>query len=272
MLQRLTLIILCLSFFILLITGILNNNNIDDTNNPIVQKELFSPIDDNLVPDIASKEPSSTIEDNVSTEVKIEPTMPSKQMVVTENEQEEPTPPIEQKAVKKERLEILSSSPFKTLEWNDLIPEEDLNVLMNPPSYIDDLDDSAFNDDIDDQLDDILNSEVYIRYKEALASKKIIPDLNHKNVRIPGFVVPVEFDEESITEFFLVPYFGACIHSPPPPPNQIIYVHAPKGLQLDALYDPFWVSGKLSTSLVENYMATAAYSLQMTSYELYTED
>ena len=113
---------------------------------------------------------------------------------------------------KKESPEILPASVFKTLEWNDLIPEEDLNVLMNPPSYIDDLDDSAFDDDIDDQLDDILNSEVYIRYKEALASKKIIPDLNHKNVRIPGFVVPVEFDEESITEFF----FGAllrCLYS-----------------------------------------------------------
>ena len=153
-----------------------------------------------------------------------------------------------------------------------MIPEEDLNVLMNPPSYIDDLDDSAFDDDIDGQLSELLNSAAYTRYEEALASKKIIQELNHQNIRIPGFVVPVEFDEETITEFFLVPYFGACIHSPPPPPNQIIYVHAPKGLKLDALYDPFWISGKLSTTLVENYMATAAYSLQMTSYELYAED
>ena len=84
-------------------------------------------------------------------------------------------------------------------------------------------------------------------------------------------MVPVEFDEESITEFFLVPYFGACIHSPPPPPNQIIYVHAPQGLKLDTLYDPFWISGTLSTKLIENYMATAAYSLKMASYEPYTE-
>jgi hypothetical protein len=179
--------------------------------------------------------------------------------------------PVEQKAVKTETTKKLPSPTFKTIEWNDLIPEEDLNVLMNPPGYIDDLEDTAFDDDISAQLTINLDSAANDRYQQALVSTNIIEEMNGLSVRIPGFVVPVEFDEESITEFFLVPYFGACIHSPPPPPNQIIYVHAPKGLKLDTLYDPFWISGKLSTSMVENYMATAAYSLKMTSYEAYTE-
>ena len=179
--------------------------------------------------------------------------------------------PVEQKAVKTETTKKLPSPTFKTIEWNDLIPEEDLNVLMNPPGYIDDLEDTAFDDDISAQLTINVDSAANDRYQQALVSTNIIEEMNGLSVRIPGFVVPVEFDEESITEFFLVPYFGACIHSPPPPPNQIIYVHAPKGLKLDTLYDPFWVSGELSTSLVENYMATAAYSLKMTSYEAYTE-
>jgi hypothetical protein len=172
--------------------------------------------------------------------------------------------PVDKKVVKNEPT-------FKTIEWNDLIPEEDLNVLMNPPGYIDDLEDTAFDDDISAQLTINIDSAANDRYQQALVSTNIIETMNGLSVRIPGFVVPVEFDEESITEFFLVPYFGACIHSPPPPPNQIIYVHAPKGLKLDTLYDPFWISGKLSTSMVENYMATAAYSLKMTSYEAYTE-
>ena len=179
--------------------------------------------------------------------------------------------PVEQKAVKTETTKKLPSPTFKTIEWNDLIPEEDLNVLMNPPGYIDDLEDTAFDDDISAQLTINVDSAANDRYQQALVSTNIIEKMNGQSIRIPGSVVPVEFDEESITEFFLVPYFGACIHSPPPPPNQIMYVHAPKGLKLDTLYDPFWISGKLSTSLVENYMATAAYSLKMTSYEAYTE-
>ena len=179
--------------------------------------------------------------------------------------------PVEQKVDKKETTKKLLSPTFKTIEWNDLIPEEDLNVLMNPPGYIDDLEDTAFDDDISAQLTINIDSAANDRYQQALVSTNIIEKMDGLSVRIPGFVVPVEFDEESITEFFLVPYFGACIHSPPPPPNQIIYVHAPKGLKLETLYDPFWISGELSTSLVENYMATAAYSLKMTSYEAYTE-
>ena len=160
---------------------------------------------------------------------------------------------------------------FDTLEWDDLIPQDDLNALLNPPGYIDDIEDGGFEDDIGSEIKNFLDTAGNDRYQQALVSTNIIKDLNGRDVRIPGFVVPVEFDEEIITEFFLVPYFGACIHSPPPPPNQIIYVQAAKGLKLETLYDPFWISGKLSTTLVENFMATAAYSLEMASYEAYTE-
>ena len=164
-----------------------------------------------------------------------------------------------------------TSITFDTLEWDDLIPQDDLNALLNPPGYIDDIEDGGFEDDIGSEIKNFLDATSNDRYQQALVSTNIIKDLNGRAVRIPGFVVPVEFDEEIITEFFLVPYFGACIHSPPPPPNQIIYVQAAKGLKLETLYDPFWISGKLSTTLVENFTATAAYSLEMASYEAYTE-
>ena len=179
--------------------------------------------------------------------------------------------PIEQQVTIKEQSEKPTPKSFKTLDWDSLMPEEDLNALLNPPNYLDQIEDGAFEDQISDQLQIDFDSALNDRYQQALVSTKIIEQLDGQLVRIPGFVVPVEFDEESITEFFLVPYFGACIHSPPPPPNQIIYVHAPNGLQLNTLYDPFWISGTINTTLVENYMATAAYSLKMASYEAYTE-
>jgi hypothetical protein len=181
------------------------------------------------------------------------------------------TAPVEQQVTAKDKPEKATSKSFKTIDWDSLMPEEDLNALLNPPNYLDQIEDDTFEDQISDQLQIDFDSAINDRYQQALVSTKIIKQLDGQLVRIPGFVVPVEFDEESITEFFLVPYFGACIHSPPPPPNQIIYVHAPNGLKLNTLYDPFWISGTINTTLVENYMATAAYSLKMASYEAYTE-
>jgi hypothetical protein len=166
-----------------------------------------------------------------------------------------------------------SSKPvFETIEWVDLIPTDDLDALQNPPSYLADLEDGSFEDQITNQLKNDLPDSKIDRYQQALVSTNIISTMDKRSIRLPGFVVPVEFDDEqTITEFFLVPYFGACIHTPPPPPNQIIYVHAPQGLNLEYLYDPFWISGTMQTTTVQNTMATAAYSLQMQSYEAYTE-
>ena len=103
-----------------------------------------------------------------------------------------------------------------------------------------------------------------------MVSTKIIEQLNGQLVRIPGFVVPVEFDEESITEFFLVPYFGACIHSPPPP-NQIIYVHAPNGLQLNTLYDHFLDFWDHQYNTGGKLYGNSGVQPKMASYEAYTE-
>ena len=178
---------------------------------------------------------------------------------------------VEQQVPIKEAVAKTPLPKFKTIDWDNLMPEEDLNALLNPPSYIDDLEDSSLEDLTNEKLQIDLTAELDDRYQQALVSTKIIKEMDGRAVRIPGFVVPVEFDEETITEFFLVPYFGACIHSPPPPPNQIIYVHAPDGLKLNTLYDPFWISGIISTTLVENYMATSAYSMKMKSYKPYTE-
>lgn len=193
------------------------------------------------------------------------------------------TPNIEDKVVNNKTLEegidsknSLDKKPsaisFQTIEWTELMPEGDIEALLNPPSYITDIEDGSLEDQISNQLQNAIGAASDDRYQKALVSTGIIEEMNNRAVRIPGFIVPLEFsDDQSITQFFLVPFFGACIHIPPPPPNQIILVDYPQGLKLENLYTPFWISGILETSVTTNDVATSAYSMSMHIYEAYSE-
>ncbi|GGO71387.1 hypothetical protein GCM10010982_27060 [Bowmanella pacifica] len=97
----------------------------------------------------------------------------------------------------------------------------------------------------------------------------VVQELDGQQVRIPGFVVPLEGDDDKLTEFLLVPYFGACIHVPPPPPNQIVYVKFEKGTPVESLYDAVWITGTLSTKGWSGDIATVGYSLQGVKVEAY---
>ena len=89
---------------------------------------------------------------------------------------------------------------------------------------------------------------------EVLAKRKkartaVVRELNGKRVRMPGYLLPLEVEGTRVTEFFLVPYVGACIHVPPPPPNQIVHVKLAKNesYQVQKLFEPVWVTGVIST-------------------------
>lgn len=169
--------------------------------------------------------------------------------------------------------EIPPDSAFKTIEWTDLIPKEDLEALMNPPDYVTEIEDGSLEDQISSQIQNAFAVASDDRYQQALVSTRIVPEINGKAIRLPGFIVPLEFNDiQVMTQFFLVPFFGACIHLPPPPPNQIIFVNYPQGLKLKNFYDPYWISGILKTTLIENDMAIAAYTMQMDTFEVYSED
>jgi len=160
---------------------------------------------------------------------------------------------------------------FSAIEWSDLIPQEDLDALLNPPGYLADIEDGSAEDQIGSLASNSIAAADDDRYYQALESTNIKPEMDGKAIRIPGFIVPLEFsDNQVITEFFIVPFFGACIHVPPPPPNQIIHVKYPKGFKFETLYNPFWLSGVLKTTLVENAVATAAYGLEVHLIEDYT--
>ncbi|MEM9255232.1 MAG: DUF3299 domain-containing protein [Pseudomonadota bacterium] len=164
-----------------------------------------------------------------------------------------------------------AAQTYRTVDWTELIPPDVLEILLNPPAYITDMEDGSIEDQISSQIKSSIAADDD-PYQQALVSTEVNDDMNGENVRIPGFVVPLEFDEtQTVTQFFLVPYFGACLHMPPPPPNQIILVSSKTGLQVQELYTPFWISGKLATTLSENDLATSAYSMTMEEYEIYTE-
>ncbi len=89
----------------------------------------------------------------------------------------------------------------------------------------------------------------------------VVADLNGKRVRLGGYVVPLDFDATKVTEFLLVPFVGACIHVPPPPANQIVYVKAPQGITIKGQFDPVYVTGTLSTEGQFTGLADTGYSL-----------
>jgi hypothetical protein len=128
--------------------------------------------------------------------------------------------------------------------------------------------------------------EAGIDINKLMAKRKqvrtaIVEALNDKQVRIPGYLLPLEVSAAKVTEFLLVPYVGACIHVPPPPPNQIIYVKIiqKNGYQTKSLYEPVWVTGVIrAKSMAKDlYLVDGSsgvdigYSMQATIIEPYKE-
>lgn len=95
--------------------------------------------------------------------------------------------------------------------------------------------------------------------------------LDGKLVRLPGFVVPLDDFQEEGAEFLLVPYYGACVHTPPPPPNQIVMVEMSgrKSVKLN-LFDAVWMSGRLKISSIESPYGTVGYQLEGMKVEPYS--
>jgi len=103
------------------------------------------------------------------------------------------------------------------------------------------------------------------------APPQVVASLNGKRVRIGGYVVPLDFDSTTVKEFLLVPFVGACIHVPPPPANQIVYVKSEKGFEIGGAFDPVTVTGTMKTETAFTGLADAGYSIDAESVEPRTE-
>ena len=144
-------------------------------------------------------------------------------------------------------FEALSEAQPKELEWEDLAPK---GYTAPPP--------------------DISHMGQALAGPQMI-NAPVVKELDGQFIKIPGFVVPLEGDDETVTEFLLVPYFGACIHVPPPPSNQLIHVTMPKGVPAEALYDPIYVIGTIKTDSWKGELAQVGYTMKGTSFSPYDD-
>lgn len=95
--------------------------------------------------------------------------------------------------------------------------------------------------------------------------------LDGKTVRVPGFVVPLDDATEEGAEFLLVPYYGACVHTPPPPPNQMAFVQmAGKRSVRLGLFDAVWMEGTLRVKNVDSPYGQVGFEIEGLSMKPYT--
>ncbi len=105
---------------------------------------------------------------------------------------------------------------------------------------------------------------------EQIGTFNVVKDFDGKRIRVPGYVVPFDFNADAEhKEFLLVPYFGACLHTPPPPPNQIIFVRSDVAAKIENIEDPVWLEGTLTTGEFLNDLGNSAYELNLTKLEPY---
>ncbi|QFT62676.1 DUF3299 domain-containing protein [Roseivivax sp. THAF30] len=131
---------------------------------------------------------------------------------------------------------------YLELEWDDLMPRGVPYGQIIGPGRI-------------DEENDLWNPEYDAN------GQRLNMALDGKRVELPGFVLPFEMTVEGVTNFMLVPYVGACIHTPPPPPNQLVFVSTREPWPNDKLWEPVLAAGRLSAKPLTTLVADAGYQM-----------
>lgn len=148
---------------------------------------------------------------------------------------------------------------YANIKWDDLVPKG-----WDPMKGLGDTNIALF-DDTDPKVIDLMR-----RLREAWDNAPLVTALDGKAVRLPGYLVPLDESKAGLTEFLLVPYFGACIHTPPPPANQIVLVRPAQPLQGYRSMDTVWVRGTLRAARAGSPMGTSGYRLEAALVDRYT--
>lgn len=153
-------------------------------------------------------------------------------------------------------LVALSAAAAEEISWAALLPAD---FQMQPPLPIHDLSQLG-------SLEEELGDPAVQREPHA----PVVAAMDGRNIKLPGYIVPLGLtDAGQVEEFLLVPYFGACIHVPPPPSNQIVHVLSATAIDLQQLYQPFWISGVIRVEHTESELAEAGYRISDARIELY---
>jgi len=150
---------------------------------------------------------------------------------------------------------------LRTLEWSQLIPAG-APIIEPQLAPMHDL----------SQLSNALAAESAPAAHQQVPNAPVVKALDGQQVKLPGYIVPLEVNEEGrTTEFLLVPYYGACIHVPPPPSNQIVHIVSEMGVRVEDLYQPYWIEGRMQVKNTSSELADAGYQMEaekIYAYEL----
>lgn len=149
--------------------------------------------------------------------------------------------------------------------WDDLIPE-DFVQPENP--FL-----SMTEAEIDKLMDGSEESYAEIeRLQKVFEYAPVVEELDGKRVKLPAYITPLDFNAEStIKEFLLVPYFGACVHVPPPPANQVVHAESDEPITFTSMYDPVWAVGVIRAETVKSELAESGYRLDVESVIPYSQ-
>lgn len=118
-------------------------------------------------------------------------------------------------------------------------------------------------------VDWLFEQRTIIMEQRRAAAVGVNPEVVGTTIRMPGYILPLNIQDQKVTEFLLVPTVGACIHTPPPPANQIVHVQYPEGIEIKGLYEPVWISGPITEGLaVRDIVLVDGASQVEVSYEM----
>lgn len=151
-------------------------------------------------------------------------------------------------------LALPTHAQVRELKWSDLVPKgwDPMKEMTRIGSALDD------------------SPQAMKVLRDVWDNAPLVESLDGSEVKLPGYVVPLEYTTGVVKEFLLVPYFGACIHSPPPPANQILFVDAAAAKAQVKTMDVVWVQGKMSVKRQDSSMGVAGYRMQAAAITPYT--
>lgn len=162
-------------------------------------------------------------------------------------------------------LNTITSADLVDLTWETLLPSKERQILSEYQQS-----QAQTVDEFTSQLLKTLEAAYDDDYKAATVSTNTNPEVDGKRVTMKGFIVPLDYHEDgSIKNMFLVPYFGACIHFPPPPPNQIVFAQLASGFTDFNLEQAYEVTGLMSIGLFEDPAGTSAYMMKIAEIKEY---